>query len=164
MSSGLNILDKVHPVFGLDNTVPSGSTPTRVNLKYARSVGVLIRAVNTNGVTGSAITLLQAKDLTNSDSAEKALAFTTYFANTDTGAADAPWTKVSATNSTFTTSTTNTKSLAYFIPVDPATLDQNNGFKYLRVGTANAVNSTFSVTYLLAPKYAGNPEDLNANS
>jgi hypothetical protein len=155
MSGSINILDRLHVVEGLAPVVPSSSTPDYVSLKDARCAGVLIHAKNATTVTGSAITLLQAK--TVAGGGEKALPFTAYYVKADTAAADAPWTKVTATSNTFTTDATDSKNALYFIPVDPASLDVTAEFDCIRAGTANATAATISVLYLIEPKFGGNP-------
>lgn len=154
--SGINILDRIHVVEGLAPVVPSSSTPDYVSLKLARQVGVLIHAKNATTVTGSAITLKQASAVAGTG--EKALPFTTYYSKVDTGAADAPWTKQTASSNTFTTDNTNSKNSLYFIPIDPASLDINNGFDCIRAGTGNATAATITVFYVIVPKYGGDPE------
>jgi hypothetical protein len=154
MYGGGNLIDDIHVVEGLAPATPSTSTPDYISLKDCRDVGVLIHVKNGTTVTGSAITLKQATAVAGTS--EKALAFTTYFSVSDTAAADAPWTKNTATSNTFTTATTNSKNYLYFIPVDPATLDTSNAFDCLRAGTGDGANTTVSVFYLCRPKFGGN--------
>lgn len=154
--ASLNILDDIHIVEGLGPVVPSTSTPDYISLKNAHSVGVLIHVKNATTVTGSAITVKQATAVAGTS--EKALSFTTYYKKEDTAAADAPWTKSTATSDTFTTLATNSLNSLYFIPIDPASLDTANGFDCIRAGTGDATAATVSVYYLIRPKNAGNPK------
>jgi hypothetical protein len=154
--ASINLLDDLHIVEGLAPVVPSSSTPDYISLKGANAAGILIHAKNATTVTGSAITLKQATAVAGTG--EKALSFTTYYKKEDTGAADAPWTKATATSDTFTTLATDSKNTFYFIPIDPASLDINNGFDCVRAGTGNATAATISVYYLIRPKHNGNPE------
>lgn len=154
MLGGLNLIDRIHFVEGLAPATPSSSTPDYISLKNAKVVGVLIHYKNATTVTGSAITLKQATDV--SGTSEKALSFTTYFSKTDTGAADAPWSKATAASDTFTADNTNSKNGFYFIPIDPASLDLANGFDCVRAGTANATAQTITVIYVIVPAYGGN--------
>ena len=155
MGGGLNILDHLHIVEGLAPAVPSTSTPDYISLKNAESVLVLIHAKNATTVTGSAITLKQATAVAGT--LEKPLGFAKYYKKEDTGAADAPWTKVAAASDTFTTLTTNSKNTLYAIPVDPASLDLASGFDCIRAGTGDATAATISVYYLIRPKHGGDP-------
>lgn len=141
-------------VTGLAPITPSSSTPDYVSLKGYNRCTVVILAANGTTVTGSAITLKQATDVTNSLSDEKALAFSTMLANTDTAASDA-LTATAVTSNTFTTGTTNSKNLLYVIEVQETDLDINNGFDCIRAGTANAANTTLSVLYVLWPAKYG---------
>jgi len=142
-------------VLGLKPAVPSSASPAWISLKNAEAVGVLIEVQNATTVTGSAITLNQATDVSGTNS--KALAFTDYYKINDLAAADAPWTRAVAASNTFTTDATNSKNSYYFIPVDPASLDVANKFNCLQVGVGNATASTVGAHYLLRPKNAGNP-------
>jgi hypothetical protein len=153
MTGGISLPDKIHVVHGLGPVAPSSSTPDYVSLKDVKSVEVVITGLNGATVTGSAITLLQAKAVAGTNA--KALAFTTYYANTDP-VNSAVMTAATASSNTFTTVNTNAVTFLYRIPVDPATLDSANGFDCLRAATANAVNSTITVHYILEPKYGGN--------
>lgn len=136
-------------VDGLNQTVPSSSTPDYVSLKNALRCTVILTVSNTTAVTGSAITLKQATAVAGTS--EKALAFSTVRQNIDTGASDT-LTEATVSSNTFTTDSTNSKNLMYVIDVDPATLDVTNGFDCIRLGTANATNARCNVVYLLEMK------------
>jgi hypothetical protein len=141
----------------LASTTPSTTTPRRVSLKGYERATVIIYGLNATTVTGSAITLLQATDIANANSDEKAVAFTEYWTDLDVGAGDG-LTVATASNNTFTTLTTNSKEYQYVIEVTPDMLDINNGFDCLRVGTANAVATTLSVEIILwSAKYGKTP-------
>lgn len=133
-------------VNALGAVVPSSSTPDYVSLKDYAHVTAIISVKNATTVTGSAITLKQAKAVAGTD--EKDLAFTKVWANTDVAAGDT-LTETAVTSNTFTTNATNSKELLYVIEVDTAELDTNNGFDCFRVGTGNATAATVSVTYIL---------------
>jgi hypothetical protein len=150
--SGETIADHVQVVHGLGPVAPSSSTPDYICLKDVQAVEIVITGLNGSTVTGSAITVLQATDA--SAGSAKALAFTDYYANTDTAASSA-MAAATASSNTFTTTNTNSKSFIYRIPINPATLDLTNNFDYIRAATANAVNSTICVTYNIVPKYSG---------
>lgn len=139
-------------VNGLSNTAPSTSTPAYVSMKGYNRLSVLVSAKNGSTVTGSAITLKQATAIAGTS--EKALPFTTYWANVDAAASDALVATTAASN-TFTTNTTNSKLLVYVLEVRASDLDVANGFDCVRAGTADAVNSTLTVTYILRePRFA----------
>lgn len=152
-----NFLDMGHVITGLAPITPSSSTPDYVSLKgYDRMVAVII-ADNGSTVTGSAITLKQASDV--SATGEKALEFDTMYANIDTGAAST-LTETAVTSDTFTTDTTDAKNLLYVIDVPLDNLDTTNGFDCVRVGTGNAANTVLSVIYILySSKYSGQAID-----
>lgn len=137
------------PVFALGPVSPSTSTPAYISLKNVRHVTVLIQVLNSTTVTGSAITLKQATAVAGTS--EKALAFDTVWQNVDTAAADG-LAKTAVSSNTFTTNTTNSKKLLYVIEVPAETLDTNNSFDCFRAGTADAANTTLSVTYLTEPR------------
>jgi hypothetical protein len=135
-------------VTGFGPGVPSTSTSDFVSLKGYERCCVIIQALNGTTVTGSAITLNQAQDVANT--AGKALAFSTQYANVDTGATDTQ-VETAVTSNTFTTNTTNSKGLMHIIDVKASDLDVANGFDCLAVKLATAVNSTISVTFVLYP-------------
>lgn len=141
-------------VTGLAPITPSSSTPDYVSLKGYSKLTAIILVDNGSTVTGSAITLKQATDVGNSQSDEKALAFTTMKANIDTGASDT-LVDTTVSSNTFTTDTTNAKNLMYVVEVKDTDLDIDNGFDCVRVGTGDAANTVLSVLYVLWPAKYG---------
>ncbi len=129
--------------------MPSTSTPDYISTKNVRHVTAVIQVLNTTTVTGSAIALFQATAVAGTS--EKALAFDTVWRNVDCNAADG-LAKTAVASNTFTTNATNSKQLLYVIEIPASSLDTNNGFDCLRVGTGDATNATVSVTYILEPR------------
>lgn len=151
--TGSTLADVVQVAVGLASTVPSSSTPKYISLKDADVAEVKITVINTTGVTGSAITLNQATAVAGTGT--KALAFTVYYQCLDANA-NCVLTKQTAVSNTFTTLTTSSKVAVYRIPVRGAMLDSENSFDCLNCGTANAVNATVTVEYLIRSKIADN--------
>lgn len=141
-------------VLGLYPIVPSSTTPDYVSMKGYERLTVVISVSNTTGVTGSAITLKQATNVTNSLSDEKAVSFDTVYANVDTSAGDT-FTKTAVSSNTFTTASTSNKVMLYVIEVKAEDLDQANGFDCIRLGTGNSTNATIGATYILWPAKYG---------
>ncbi len=141
------LVDSAKLVTGLDPVVPSSSTPDYVSLKHYQHFTAVILVKNATLVTGSAITLKQATAVAGTG--EKALSFSTVWANTDTGASDT-LVETAVTSDTFTTNATDSKNLMYVIEVDAAELDTSNGFDCIRVGTGNATAATVTVLYVLS--------------
>lgn len=139
-----NMTEQAAIEVGLSNTTPSTTTPRRFSMKGWNRCTIIITAKNATTVTGSAITLKQATDVTNSQSDEKALAFTTMLANTDRAASNTLVSTAVASN-TFTTAAVNSKEMEYQIEVKAEDLDIDNGFDCIRVGTGDAVATTLSV-------------------
>lgn len=136
-------------VFGAGPVAPSSTTPDYISLKNVRHVTAVIQVLNGSTVTGSAITLKQATAVANTG--EKALAFDTVWQNVDCAASDG-LTKTTVASNTFTTNTTNSKQLLYVIEIPAESLDTNNSFDCVRVGTADAANTTLSVCYIVEPR------------
>jgi len=114
--------------------------------EYAR-LTVIISVLNGSTVTGGAVTLKQASDVAGTG--EKALGFSTMWANTDAGASDT-LVSTAVTSDTFTTSTTNSKILMYVIEVSARELDIANGFDCVRVDVASMANAVGTVIYMLS--------------
>lgn len=141
-------------VTAIDSVVPSTTTPDYVSMKNFARCAIIIKVKNATTVTGSAITVKQAK--TVAGGSEKALSFTRMLANIDTSAADA-MTETAVVSDTFTTDSTNSKNLLYILDIDEHDLDINNGFDCLRLGTGDATAATVSATYILYPITGSDP-------
>lgn len=132
ISTTARLDEQIYPVVaaaGLLLTSTLGDT-TYVSMKgYARCQIVIVIADGTT-VTGSTITLQQAKAIAGTS--EKPLGFTRMLANTDYAASKA-MTETAVTANTFTTQTTNSKDSVYIIDVSASDLDVANGFDCLRV-------------------------------
>ncbi len=124
-----------------------------VSLKGYAGCLVKIFVDNATIVTGGAITLKQATAVAGTG--EKALAFASMWANTDTAAGDT-LTETAVTSNTFTTATTDNKNLMYVIDVKADDLDVANGFDCLRVDSLLMANAVGVVVYeLYGARYAG---------
>lgn len=154
MFSGANILSVEGGkwVVGLAPITPSTSTPDYVCLKGYERCAVIIVCDNATTVTGSAISLRQANDV--SDTNGKVLPFSWVWANTDITASDT-LVKTAVGSNTFTTSAVDNKNTIYVIEVDATDLDMDLNFDCLRAVTGNAVSTVVCVLYYLYPaKYA----------
>ncbi len=152
---GSTLADHEDHVLAFGPATVAGAAPLYINLAQADVVEVVVSGKNGSGVTGSAITLAQAKS--NAGANTKALGFAVHYKNedaTNSSGTSVP-TKVNTSSNTFTTVTTNTVSYVYRIPVRPAMLDTENGFYYLGVGAANATNTTLTIEYRVFQKYSG---------
>lgn len=160
MGSGLRLVDNRKLIVGFPAAVPSTSTSSFISLKNYNASSILIAVNNATTVTGSAISLTQATNVSGANA--KALAFTKVFANLDTGASDLLVETVVSGN-TFTTLLTNSKSALYVIEVSPSSLDIQNNFTSIRVALATGAACTISVIYALggrSPRYFGSVTDL----
>lgn len=146
MNLNVQLAEQVKPVLGLLGTVPSTSTPAYVSLKNYERVQIMILVKNATTVTGSAITLKQATNV--SAGSEKALAFTTAKRDIDLGAGDT-LSDFAVSSNTFTTDNTNSKNLMYLIDIKAEDLDVNGGFDCIRAGTGDATAATVTVLYFL---------------
>lgn len=120
-----------------------------VDLRAVNQVAVLIDIKNGTSVTASNISLLQGNVTGHLG---KTLSFNTYYKNEDTSAGDT-LTKVTASNDSFLTLTTNSKNLQYVINVPLENLDSANAFCSFRVDVANMANAVGSVSYVLETIY-----------
>jgi hypothetical protein len=148
---------KVVSLFG-----PAGastSTSDFISLKGYERCCVIINTLNGLTVTGSAITLNQATTVANGSG--KALGFATQYANIDTAAGDA-LAETAVTSNTFTTDTTNSKSLMNVIEIKATDLDITNGFDCFAVKLATSANTTHQVTAILYPAKYGKATPLTA--
>lgn len=144
---GYRQVDKIVPLVALHGVTPSSSTPLWISLKGYQHVTALVTFKNATTVTGSAIGLQQATDV--SGTSAKTLGFTTMWACADDSTSSAV-TQTAVSSNTFTTSSVNSKTGFYIIEVDAITLDVANGFDCFQVTTGNATATTIEVTYWLA--------------
>jgi hypothetical protein len=125
---------------------PSGATNGRfINLRNIDKVRLVVSVSNATTVTGSAVTVKQAKDA--SGTGVKNVDFYKVYVNSNAGAASA-YTETPVTGSTFTTSTTNNAKLIYIIEIDSSELDTNGGYNHLAIGLGTAANTTITVHYI----------------
>jgi len=135
-------------IWALPPVVPSSSVPLYVNLQFYQRATVLIGVSNATTVTGSAITLLQAKDVLGLS--EKALGFTIVYQSLLSQTADKQVSTTVASN-TFTTDSTDNAKLLYQIDIDKASLDSAGGFGCMRLGVGDATAATITAFYLCWP-------------
>jgi hypothetical protein len=153
MSAGVQLRDKFKFVTGLGPVVPSSAAPRWVSLKNYQHLTILVTVQNGTTVTGSAIGLSQATAVAGTGA--KTLPFTRMWQNIDNAAGDA-YTETAVSSNTFTTDSTNSKTLKYIIEVDAQDLDVQNGFDCVRATVGNATAATVSVEYILGVGYTGN--------
>ena len=140
---------------GLLLTATLGDT-MYVSLKNYKKLQIIIAIADGTSVTGTAITLKQAKDVAATD--EKPLVFTRSLQNRDWAAAKV-MAETAVTASTFTTvNGSNSKIQLYILDVDSSTLDTDAGFDCVRVdGNAHASTAPLGsiVIYnLYNPRYS----------
>jgi hypothetical protein len=152
---GATLADYEDHVVAFGPSTVAGAAPKYLNMANVDVVEVVVQGLNGSTVTGSAITLTQAKSQAGANA--KALSFSVHYKNEDATntTAGSALAKVATTNSTFTTVTTNTANYVYRIPVKGAALDVANGFSFLGVAAANATNTTLSITYRVMQKLSG---------
>ena len=150
------LIEQAKFVQGLGPVAPSSSTPDFVTMKNASRCTVLISVRNGVGPVGSAITITQATDVSNTSG--KTLAFDTAYRsiNTGPGGNTDVLSSFTVSSNTFTTdnATANSDNL-YAIEIKETDLDINNGFDCIRVNTGNSTNATLAVLYVLWPQKYG---------
>jgi len=145
----LRLVDVAKVVEGIPNGSVMATTvgdADYVSLKGYERATILLQVNNATTVTGCAVTLKQATDVAGTS--EKALAFTTMFANLDTAATDT-LVETAVTSNTFTTLTTNDKNALYVMEVNASDLDVTNGFDCVRLDGLLMANAVGSVMYFL---------------
>ncbi len=153
MNANALLVEQIKFVNGFGPAAPSTSVGDYVSLKGYEKCTIYIQGLNGTTVTGSAVTIKQASAVANTG--EKALAFDYVWANLDTAATDT-LVKTAVTSNTFTTLTTNSKPFQYVMEVKGSSLDTANSFDCIRVGVADAANTSIAVVYMLWPcKYGG---------
>ncbi len=141
-----SVIEESKYVSALAPITPASSVPAFVSLENYRKLAVVITVDNGTDVTGSAISLIQAKDAEGADA--KALSFDTVFANIDTDSGDT-LVKTEVESDTFTTDATADANLLYVIGIDVADLDVNEDFTHVRLVTADGANMALSAVYQL---------------
>ncbi len=154
---GTRLVEKTHAVLAQANILsyilPDTNTPAYVSLKGYNHLTAYVQVLNTETVTGGAITLKQATAVAGTS--EKALAFDTMWANTNTATSDV-LVSTAVVSSTFTPATTSNTSMLYVIEVDAESLDVDGGFDCVRVGAAAATAQLVNVLYVLSgQRYCG---------
>ncbi len=148
MNSNARLDETVTPVVaaaGLLLTSTLGDT-TYVSMKNYSRLQIIVSIADGTTVTGSTITLQQAKAVAGTG--EKPLAFTRMLANTDY-AASKTMVETAVTSNTFTTQTTDSKDSVYIIDVKAEDLDAANGFDCVRLdGTGHAATASRGVVVL----------------
>lgn len=134
--------------------VPASAAVKYISLKNALRVTVKIKTKNATTVTGSAVTLAQARDV--SGTGAKTLAFAKVSKAIDTAVSEL-LTDEAVVSNTFTPDNTDSKNGIYVIDVLPEHLDINNGFDCLGVGLANGTAQTVDVEYIVLRKQGGSP-------
>lgn len=135
-------------VTGLAPVSLGGSGEDAISLKIGHRLTVIVLVKNGAAATGAAVTLKQSSNVAVSD--EKALAFTTMWANIDTAATDT-LVETAVTSNTFDTDSTNSKDLMYVMEVEPTDLDVANGFDVVRVDVVALTDAVLSILYVLWP-------------
>lgn len=149
------LIEQAKVVTGFAPAVPASANPRWVSLKAYEKLTVVILVQNATTVTGSAIGLQQATNVSGAGS--KVLPFTVAYRNEDAATTDA-LTRFDVTGNSFTTLATNNRQLVYVIEVRPHDLDLAGGFDCVRVTIGNAVAATVSALYLLSPaRYSAMP-------
>lgn len=154
---GLRLIDKAKIVYGspiIGALATTNGDCDYVSMKDYGKMTIVIAVDNATTVTGGAVTLKQATAVAGTG--EKALSFSTVWANTDTAAGDT-LTETAVVSDTFTTNTTNDKNLLYVIELDANDLDVANGFDCVRVDVLSMANAVGFVQYILHDPRYGSP-------
>lgn len=153
MNPNVLLHEQAKIVVGLAPVVPSSAAPQYVSMKGYPVLTIIVMGANgASGITGSAIALNQATAIAGTSA--KALAFSTVYQNTNTGANDT-LTSAAVTNNTFTVDNTASKNNYYEITVHEQDLDNANSFDCVQATAGNAVNQTISILYILWPAKYG---------
>jgi hypothetical protein len=157
-SFNARLIEQLGMVDAMGPVVPASANPVWVSLKRFDRVCVLIFVKNGVTVTGAAIALQQAQNVSglnakplNFSQASRKLAVGPGGAGADV------WTQFAVTGNTFTTDNTNSVEDLYAIEIGETDLDINNGFRDLRVTVGNGVATTIGVLYLMFPTTKGPP-------
>jgi len=154
LSPNALLIEQVKPVHVVGPVAPSTTTPDYVSMKGCSRAAVFISVRNTTTVTGSAISLTQATDVSNTSG--KTLAFDTAYRSLNTGAGgnNNSLSAFTVSSNTFTTDATNSVEHLYVIELNESHLDVANNFDCFRLNTGNSTNATVSgVVFLYPAKY-----------
>lgn len=145
LSEQAKIVNLVGPV------APSSTTPDFISMKGCSRVCLIVPVRNTTTVTGSAITLTQAQDVSNTNG--KALAFATAYRclNAGAGGNTDVLSSFTVSSNTFTTDNTNSTENLYVIEIQATDLDTTNNFDCIRPNVGNSTNATLSVIAVCYP-------------
>lgn len=159
---GLKLTDVAKIVYGspiIGALATTNGVCDYVSLKGFDRCTIVIAVDNATLVTGGAVTLKQATAVAGTS--EKALSFSTMWANTDVSASDT-LTETAVTSDTFTTTTTDNKNALYVIEVKASDLDVANGFDCLRVDVLSMANAVGFVQYILHDARYASPAAISA--
>ena len=162
MMQAINLTDAAKIVLGspiIGALATTNGDCDYVSLKNFDRSTIVVTVDNATTVTGGAVTLKQATDV--SGGSEKALAFDTMYANLDAAAGDT-LTETAVTSNTFTTLTTNDKNAIYVIEVKASDLDVANGFDCLRVDVLSMASAVGLVQYILHGARSASPMAVSA--
>lgn len=146
------LIGQTHVVVGAFPQACTSITGDFISLKNYAGVSIIISLDVHTGTDTGAITLEQAKDVSDSGSVSKTLGFDFIWLNADTEAAEA-LTKTAVTSDSVTTAAA-TKSQLYIIEVKSEDLDVANDFDCLQVLVGTVATSNVSIVYVLhTPRY-----------
>ena len=157
MGTGVRHIDRYKTLALLIASAGNTTTPW-VDMALFSHVTFFVIANNANTVTGAAITVNQATNVSGGSS--KALTYNNYFVctggfTTQASTSDT-WTQTTGVSGTFTTATTASTILGYAIEIQDTDLDLNNAFTCVQVAIASgAANTTFSVICHAFPRFDG---------
>lgn len=142
--------------------VPSTSRSDILSMKGYNKCTIIVTQVKTTGVTGSAITLTQSTDVSNTSG--KALGFSQAFRalNSGTSGNTDALSAFTVSSNTFTTDTTSSVTDTYVIEINETDLDVANNFDCVTLVMATAVNATLSAVAILWPAKFGKTTPLTA--
>lgn len=154
MASGVRTVDKLKLVPAFFAAVPASANPTYVSMKGYNNLTIVLHWKNGTGVTGSAITVNQAK-FVNANGA-KACGVDLAWVSNDT-ANSVALTQLTVSSNTFTLGNTANGLGIALLEIRADRLDMANGFTALQVGLANATNQTVEAMYIMGgpPRFSG---------
>lgn len=149
-----------HVVVAFPPAASPASTEDAVSMKQYDRCAIVLFGDNGTSVTGATVTLKQSTAVALTG--EKALSFTTYYANADISSSDT-LTATTATSNTFTTTTTANANWLYVIEVKAEDLDVANSFDVLRVDVTGNANCVIGGLYVLyRSRFAGGTPQVSA--